>query len=394
MKLREVARINYGFTASASDKPVGPKFLRITDIQNNLVDWDKVPFCKIDYEEISKHKLVAGDIVFARTGATTGKSFLIKSPPAAVFASYLIRLRISTAIELLPEFLYLFFQTNEYWRNIKIGMIGSAQGGFNASKLAGLLVPLPPLHEQQRIIAILDQAFAAIAKAKENAEKNLKNAREVFESYLNSVFANPGEDWEVKRLGEVSHKTETINPILIPDKDFIYVDVSSVSNKTFKIANASLIKGKDAPSRARKLIKTGDIIFATVRPTLRRIALIPERFNNQVCSTGFFVLRAKEEIYNMLMFYFLQTNSFNDAMKLLQKGASYPAVTDGEVKEQIIKYPKSMHAQHSIVLKLKELSAETNKLETITQQKLTDLEELKKSTLQKAFNGELNTALS
>lgn len=75
-KLGTVSAINYGYTERACDEPVGPRFLRITDIQNDNVDWGKVPYCKIDSAEIPKYRLVHGDIVFARTGATTGKSFL------------------------------------------------------------------------------------------------------------------------------------------------------------------------------------------------------------------------------------------------------------------------------------------------------------------------------
>src|SRR5205807_5398160 len=87
--------ISYGYTTSASSKPNGPRFLRITDIQNGNVDWKSVPFCKVTPPDASAYLLKPGDLVFARTGATTGKSFLIRSAPNAVFASYLIRLRPS-----------------------------------------------------------------------------------------------------------------------------------------------------------------------------------------------------------------------------------------------------------------------------------------------------------
>src|SRR5262245_33675587 len=105
--------ISYGYTTSASTVPNGPRFLRITDIQNGQVDWPSVPFCKVPPRDIAGYELKPGDIVFARTGATTGKSFLIHSAPKAIFASYLIRLRPSNAI--LPEFLANFFQSKLYW---------------------------------------------------------------------------------------------------------------------------------------------------------------------------------------------------------------------------------------------------------------------------------------
>ena len=171
-ELGAVSAINYGYTESASSEPIGPRFLRITDIQNDQVDWDVVPYCKIDSTVLPKFRLATGDIVFARTGATTGKSYLVTNPPEAVFASYLIRLRLLDN-NLLPEFVFLFFQTAGYWKSIKDGVAGSAQGGFNASKLAALKITIPPLPEQQRIIASLDEAFESIATAKANAEKKL-----------------------------------------------------------------------------------------------------------------------------------------------------------------------------------------------------------------------------
>jgi type I restriction enzyme S subunit len=252
-------------------------------------------------------------------------------------------------------------------------------------------LPLPPLPEQQRIVAILDDAFAAIAKAKANAEQNLKNAKELFESYLQGVFENKGKDWEVKTLGEVLIKTETIDPTKKPKEEFIYLDVSSVNKETKEIENATVLLGKDAPSRARKLVRTNDVIFATVRPTHSRVALITEEYDEQVCSTGYFVLRAKEFLSNNLVYYFLLTYSFNKQMEKLQKGASYPAVTDSEVKGIYIPFPKSLNEQKGIVQKLDALSLEIKKLEAIYQQKINDLEELKKSVLQKAFSGELKT---
>jgi type I restriction enzyme, S subunit len=142
MRLADVSRINYGYTESASSETIGPKFLRITDIQDSRVDWSSVPYCAITASDYPKYKLKDGDIVFARTGATTGKSYLVTDPPEAVFASYLIRVQVNTT-ELLPPFVNLFFQTHSYWNFIRRGVSGSAQGGFNATKLGELSIPFP-----------------------------------------------------------------------------------------------------------------------------------------------------------------------------------------------------------------------------------------------------------
>ena len=145
--------------------------------------------------------------------------------------------------------------------------------------------------------------------------------------------------WQTRTLGEVLQRTETINPLKSPDAEFSYIDVSSVSNTTFQIEKTQTLRGKDAPSRARRLVKSNDVLFATVRPTLQRIAIVPSHLDNQVCSTGYCVLRPKAGIDHRFVFYSLFTEGFINRMKTLQKGASYPAVTDGEVREHVISCP-------------------------------------------------------
>ena len=156
--------------------------------------------------------------------------------------------------------------------------------------------------------------------------------------------------WQIKSLGEVLEKTETVNPHQSPDTEFDYIDVSSVSNTTFEVEQTQRLKGKDAPSRARKLVKTNDVIFATIRPTLRRIAIVPPHLNRQVCSTGYFVLRPKAVLDHRFMYYWLFAEEFMEQMEALQKGASYPAVTDKEVRDQVIPFPPLPEQQRIVTL--------------------------------------------
>lgn len=93
--------------------------------------------------------------------------------------------------------------------------------------------------------------------------------------------------WQRARLGEVLERTEAINPLDCPEREFEYVDVSSISNKTFRIEQTQRVSGKSAPSRARRIIRADDVLFATVRPTLRRVAIVPEELEGQLCSTGY-----------------------------------------------------------------------------------------------------------
>lgn len=144
----------YGFTESASDKG-NIKFLRITDIKDDGVNWNDVPFCNCPQEKVNNYLLKNNDIVFARIGATTGKSFLIKNPPYAVYASYLIRVR-ARSNEILPAYLYYFFNSSEYWKQIDLNKKDNMKQGVNGSKLQILLIPKASIGEQKEIVKIFD----------------------------------------------------------------------------------------------------------------------------------------------------------------------------------------------------------------------------------------------
>jgi type I restriction enzyme S subunit len=176
--------IQYGHTAKSSKTDVGPRFLRITDIQDNNVNWKTVPFCKIPEEQIAKYRLEKGDLLFARTGATVGKSFLIHSEvPESVFASYLIRVRVTDAVE--PRYIYYFFQSSDYWRQISESASGIGQPNVNGKKLAALTLPVAPLPEQRRIVARIEELFSRL----DAGVAALRHAKAQLQRYRQSVLA-------------------------------------------------------------------------------------------------------------------------------------------------------------------------------------------------------------
>lgn len=151
---------------------------------------------------------------------------------------------------------------------------------------------------------------------------------------------NLPNDWQVQLIREVTIRTSQRDPGKQPDKIFRYVDVSSVDNVLCKIRNVTELKGSEAPSRARKDIRANDVLFATVRPTLKRVALIPHELDGEIASTGYCVLRANEEkVEPNFRYDCLITDWFIDAIGKLERGVSYPAVKDSDVFNTKIPLP-------------------------------------------------------
>ncbi len=170
--------ILYGVSKSAKSEGKY-KLLRITDIQNNQVDWGTVPFTDFDEDKVSSYILHDGDIVFARTGATVGKSYLIDGlRQKAIYASYLIR--VQTFDLILPEYVKRFFESGYYWEQIELGSVGIGQPNVNGTILGNLNIPLPPPVEQQRIVAEIKKWFALIDQiehGKDDLQSIIKQAK-------------------------------------------------------------------------------------------------------------------------------------------------------------------------------------------------------------------------
>jgi len=194
------------------------------------------------------------------------------------------------------------------------------------------------------------------------------------------------EGWELKKLVDVCEKTSNINWKDNSDKTFQYIDLSAVSRDTLTITESSEINSLNAPSRAKKILNTNDVIFATTRPTLNRMAIIPPEYNENICSTGFTVLRAKKDAIDAkYIFYSLQIPDFMKRMEKMQRGASYPAVSDKDVKDFEIPVPP-LKEQKQIVSTLNKAFKQIDQAKTNLEQNLHNAKELFQSKLNEVFS--------
>lgn len=193
------------------------------------------------------------------------------------------------------------------------------------------------------------------------------------------------EGWERRRIADILEPVATVDPRKKPAEVFTYIDVSAVSRETHQVVETSRLNGKDAPSRARRLVRAGDVIFATIRPTLQRIAEIPAALDGAVCSTGYFVLRPKPIVLTRFLFYCLFTEQFSKEIAGLQRGAAYPAVSDTDVRAREIFLP-SLLEQKRIVAILDEAFAGIATAVANTEKNLANARELFESYLNSVFS--------
>jgi type I restriction enzyme S subunit len=178
--------IQYGYTAKAKTDAAGIRYLRITDIQDDHVEWSTVPSCDVSEAESKKYLLAAGDLVFARTGATVGKSFLIRGNiPKSVFASYLIRVRLRKHVD--PRYVAHFFQSPSYWNQIAESSAGIGQPNVNGKKLAQIQIPVAPPQQQIEIVAELEKQFSRLDEAVANLQRVKANLKRYKASVLKAA---------------------------------------------------------------------------------------------------------------------------------------------------------------------------------------------------------------
>lgn len=332
-----------------------------------------------------------GDVIFT-TEAPLGNVAQINTHEKLAFAQRIIVMQ-PQADKICQTFLKYLLISESVRKKIIDKGTGATVQGIKSSLLKKIQIPLPPLTEQKRIVAILDQAFEAIAKAKVNAEQNLKNAKELFESYLNEIFENKGEGWEEKKkLKEVcekitdgTHQTPTYF-----ESGYIFLSSKNVTSGKIDWKNVKYIDEKQHLEMYKRVSpKIGDILLAKNGTT--GVAAMVDRdlvFNIYVSLAW---LRSKGEVLPEFLLNFINSPIAKKQFNKRLKGTGVPNLHLEEIREVEISFPKSLEQQAQIVEKLDKLRAETQKLEAIYKQKIEDLEELKKSILQKAFAGELKT---
>ena len=385
VKLGEItSTVDYGHTASSTSAAVGPKFLRITDIQDDGVNWESVPFCECSLAEEASSKLQAGDIVFARTGATTGKSFLIRDcPERAVFASYLIRVRSKP--DVCPNYLAHFFKTPEYWSQITMNARGAAQLGVNATVLKSLSVPLLPIAEQKRIAAILDKA----EELRGLRRKALGELDAIVQSIFLEMFGDPitnPKSLLTTTLLQVSRRITdgTHQPPKWASHGIPFLFVSNIVDGQINFETQKFISEETHTSLMKRCpVEIGDVLYTTVG-SYGNAALVS---TNRKFSFQRHIAHIKPKISKinpLFLASMLQSPGVRQQVDKTARGAAQKTVNLADLKELTIFLPQ-LALQQEFARRVEAIE----QLKATHRESLAHLNTLFASLQHRAFRGEL-----
>lgn len=415
------AAIQYGLSNSAEPKG-SHKFLRITDIQNGMVNWDAVPFTSTSDPDV--YLLKPGDIVFARTGATVGKSFLItETPYPSVYASYLIRIRLLG--DLPSEYIYQFFDSACYWSQITDKSVGVGQPNCNGTALKELFIPLPPINEQLRIIptvrkllkhvtkidteekALMSIVTAAKAKIldlairgklvtqnpddepasallerirteKDELIKQGKIKRDKKESFIfkgedNSYYLQSGElveslrdwgfeelpdTWSICCLGELCDYGNCINVDAANIDDSAWMLDLEDIEKDTGIVLQKIRKAERNAASTKHLFHKGQVLYSKLRPYLNKVVLADE---DGYCTSEILPLEFERNILPQYARYYLMSPAFLRYANKCSYGVKMPRLGTADGKKAVISIPP-LNEQVRIVATIEQSFAQLNSI--------------------------------
>ena len=351
------------------------------------------------FEQIKRYTISSNDLYLSIAGTIGKTGYVPIELDGASLTENACKLVLRPGID--RNFVYYFTKSDGFTTQAGTNTRTAAQPKLALERLKTIKLPIPlSFPEQQRIVGVLDEAFAGLATAKANAEKNLQNARALFESHLQSVFTQRGKGWVEKTLGD-----ESLLEIIDGDRganypkadDFrdeghcLFLNTKNVRPDGFEFDSTMFITaGKDGQLRKGKL-KRGDVIMTT-RGTIGNIGYYSDDvpFDHVRINSGMLIFRTNKSV--LLPEYFfeiLRSPVVKDQIRTLTTGAAQPQLPIKTLVNFKIPVPAKLEDQISIVEKLKNFEPETQRLESIYQQKLEALAELKKSLLHQAFTGNL-----
>lgn len=400
--LSNLVNVQSGFAFKSKEySETGHFLIRISNVQDGYVTLDKPKYVQLD-AKTERFSLDEGDVLVSLTG-NIGRVARIETDhlPAAL-NQRVARLTVAKPEVIDNDYLFWFLNTAEFRNQLCEDSHGVAQQNVSPSAIKEAQLFLPSLSEQRRIVSILDEAFGAIAKAKQNAEKNLANAKELFDSYLDRLFTRQGEGWEEKTVGELVEDGVIAKPLdgnhgdIHPKKaDFVssgvpFIMASHLVEGMVDQVNCHFISKVQADSLRKGFAKDGDVLLSH-KGTIGRTAILATDYDFVVLTpqVTYYRIQDSKVLNNAYLYFFFQCPDFQDTMTSIAGRGSTRAYIGITMQLGLsISYP-TISSQVEIAQRMEKLADLTAKALAVYQRKLAALDELKQSILQKAFAGQL-----
>tara|TARA_R110001606_G_scaffold364204_1_gene518554 strand:- start:5215 stop:6414 length:1200 start_codon:yes stop_codon:yes gene_type:complete len=285
----------------------------------------------------------------------------------------------------IPEFLYYFFLN--FKEELIAQAVGGAQPNISQQKIRNTLIPNITLEEQKQIVTILDEAFTAIDQAKANIEKNLVNAKELFQSKLNDIFSQKGDGWEEKSLGDVATVNYGYTDKSTSEGDYRYIRITDI-DKNGELDKNGKVYINATPKSLGYILNDNDLLMARTGATFAKV-LLYKNYEPSIFASYLIKISFTENISNELYWYFTKSGYYWEQANNLSSGSAQPHFNGAALKKLKFSYPTDNVKQLKLIEVIKGFDKTSQEIISFYDKKLKSLEELKKSMLKKAFAGEL-----
>ena len=387
--LGEIAKLQTG--SSINDKVKKEKYLGKTegltyiatkDISfNNEIDYDT----NIKIPESDGYKIApANTALLCIEGGSAGRKLGFTNQPVC----YVNKLCAFITVDVHSKFVYYFLQTLDFIDQFKARKHGLI-GGVPLKSLSTINIPIPPLDEQERIVKYLDSLLTKLNIVRVLAQKVVDGYELrcllILHRAINGKLTNSDvNNWQETNLEKLLLPMKSAKP---DGEYFKYIDIESIDNKYQKIREAKIIKTEEASSRASRGLEKDNVLFSLVRPYLRNVAIVEEKYKDCIASTGFYVCRCKEEILPKYLYNVLRSQYAIDYFQPLMKGFNSPAIRTRDFLSLKIKLPP-IKEQKEIVRHLDSILTKEQQTKELAEKVLSNVEVMKKKILGMAFRGE------
>jgi type I restriction enzyme S subunit len=357
-----LTQLKNGLTLKQNKENNGYPITRIETISQGIIDPERVGYAPdINTKDSEEYRLLKGDLLFSHINSVEhiGKAALYEGAPETLLHGMNLLLLRPDKEKINSEYLLYalrYLKAKKLFSSIAKKAVN--QASINQTELGKVRIPVPSLPEQRAIVGVLGVVDSAIELSDQIIAKTERLKRGLMQQLLTRGIGHTEtkqtpigtipKEWQVVKLKDaVKIDQESRDPSReMPNKTFTYIDIESIEGGTGKIRSPKIILGKDAPSRARRVVHENDVIMSTVRPYLKAFAIVPKEYDDVICSTGFAVLTSGNSVLPRFLLNVLFSNQTINQCNKMMVGGQYPALNQSQVSEIEISLPPLHEQQH------------------------------------------------